>query len=173
MKDHMLRCQAEDLMKEGVETHEIEMGDSLHHIHAAQMAAFLENEHLSDVQLSVTNESGEATVLPAHKFVLAYRSPVLKTLVSGGFAESSQSTIELNVRNTEAFRAVLRYLYTDIAVLNEDIAVDCLMLANEYQLDRFKSQCEEFVVDGIDVENVAWLFGTGSSTSLPCVLSVC
>lgn len=57
------------------------------------------------------------------------------------------------------FLAMLEYIYTDHADIAEDDAVELLTLANEYSLDRLKSQCEHFIEQGLDVENAAWLLG--------------
>ena len=54
---------------------------------------------------------------------------------------------------------MLQYIYTDEVEIAPDDSVELLMAANEYGLDRLKQMCENFIEQGIDTENVAWLFG--------------
>jgi hypothetical protein len=40
------------------------------------------------------------------------------------------------------------------------------MTANYYQLERLKTMCEQYIENGVDVENVAWLYGMKSKFHL-------
>lgn len=125
---------------------------------AFQMRTFYNSAELSDVELVLQDDEGGEVRFKAHKIVLACRSPVFRTMISGRFKEGSEREISLPMHRPSAFATVLQYMYTDRADLTEDDAVEVLLMSNEYGLDQLKALCEEFIQGGIDVENVAWLF---------------
>lgn len=123
------------------------------------MKSFLNSAELSDVVLVLHDDEGGEVKFRAHKFVLAYRSEVLRSMITGHFKESSESEISLPTHRPSAFRTFLQYLYSDKADLTEEDAVEVMMMSNEYGLEALKAQCEDFIQQSIDIENVAWLFG--------------
>lgn len=74
--------------------------------------------------------------IPAHRIILASRSTYFRALLLGGFAESNEKEIALEVP-LEAFKYLLQYFYSaelSLEDLNEDTIMDILCLAHEYGL---------------------------------------
>lgn len=49
---------------------------------------------------------------PAHKVILASRSDYFRALLYGGLKESQQSEIHMKSATIEAFKGLLKYIYT-------------------------------------------------------------
>lgn len=70
------------------------------------MAQLCLSEDYSDVVFIVEQQR-----LPAHRVILAARSEYFRTLLYGGFSESTKKIIELEIP-VEAFKVLLRYIYS-------------------------------------------------------------
>jgi hypothetical protein len=87
----------------------------------AQMAALLSDPSRADVTFVVEGEK-----IKAHSVLLAARSKYFERMLCGGFAEAGSSAAgsaaQIPIQNTTpaAFRALLRYLYTDELAFSED-----------------------------------------------------
>ena len=76
-----------------------------------------------------------------------------------GMRESEESVISVQDINLPTFNKLLEFIYSD--QLNDlesaEQAIDVLVAANKYGLDRLKRLCEKFLVAMIDLENVVEL----------------
>mmetsp|Transcript_117 Transcript_117/g.255 ORF Transcript_117/g.255 Transcript_117/m.255 type:complete len:473 (+) Transcript_117:147-1565(+) len=70
------------------------------------------DEQTSDVHLLVEDASGENSLLPAHKAILAARSPVFKAMFFGSMLECRTSQVKVSTFSLDTVRALLQYLYT-------------------------------------------------------------
>jgi hypothetical protein len=139
-----------------------------------EMAAMLEDPSCSDVVFQI-----EHAQITAHKNVLASRSEYFKTMFSSAFKEgqggdgggavvasasssSSSSSfapsITIGETTPSAFKALLRYLYTDEFEFKDQDVVNVMRKAKEYQLDRLYNQTVRYCHDNICEANVVvWL----------------
>ena len=73
-----------------------------------------------------------------------------------GMRESEESVITVQDISLPTFKKLLEFIYSD--QLNElesaDQAINVLVAANKYGLDRLKRLCEKYLVALIDLENV-------------------
>ncbi|TVU50159.1 hypothetical protein EJB05_01519, partial [Eragrostis curvula] len=97
----------------------------------------------ADVTFIVSGES-----LTAHKNILAARSPVFKAEFFGQMKEKSSRCIEIKEMEAAVFKAMLRFIYTDmVPELDEKqetataMAQHLLVAADRYGLDRLKVIC--------------------------------
>ena len=92
----------------------------------AQMAALLSDPSRADVTFVVEGEK-----ITAHTVLLVARSEYFERMLCGGFAEAGSSAAgsaaQIPIQNTTpaAFRALLRYLYTDELAFSEDDVRAC------------------------------------------------
>lgn len=105
-------------------------------------------EH-SDVTFIVEGEK-----LPAHRIILAARSPYFQALF-GGLAEVAQAEIKLDVP-LEAFKASLKYAYTRCVSLNEmkeEHILDLLDLTELYGFGTLKATISTFLAKTLTLES--------------------
>jgi len=98
--------------------------------YATEMAALFEEPHFKDVTFEVDGES-----MTAHKAILATRSEHFKTF----FASSNvHVSAPVSIRDTTpaAFKALLRYMYTDELVFADADVLHVMRKAKEMKLDR-------------------------------------
>ncbi|XP_022095620.1 rho-related protein racA-like isoform X2 [Acanthaster planci] len=107
---------------------------------------FLNKQTLSDIQFKV-----EDTTVYAHKVMLTSRCGFMNGMFSGDFTESSQEEIRIEDVSLECFLALLEYLYTDHAPIEEGDAVGILVAADRYGQDRLRNLCEMYITKGVDV----------------------
>jgi speckle-type POZ protein len=114
----------------------------------------------ADVALVVSGES-----FLAHKAILASRSPVFMANFFGRVEEKrSQSVVELKAMDAAAFRAMLRFIYTDMApeALDQEtqdgnaMAQRLLAAADRYGIVKLKLICEDkLMYDGVSIDTAA------------------
>merc|ERR1712125_217966 len=74
----------------------------------ADLASMLTDPHFTDVSFKV----GGATI-SAHKAILVARSNYFHTMFLGGLKEAGQEEVEIRETTPAAFRALLKFIYTD------------------------------------------------------------
>ena len=91
-----------------------------------------------------------------HRAILASRSNFFKNMFTVGMRECEESVISVQDISLPTFQKLLEFIYSDqlTDLANVDQAIDVLVAANKYGLDRLKRLCEKFLVALIDLENV-------------------
>jgi hypothetical protein len=91
-----------------------------------------------------------------HKCILAGRCHFFANMFSLGMRESQESVITVQDIAPYTFKKLLEFIYTDQigAFQTADQAIDILVAANKYGLDRLKRLCEKYLVGMIDLDNV-------------------
>lgn len=124
-----------------------------------QFGKLLLDEEGSDVIFSVRGET-----FPAHKIVLATRSPVFKAQLYGKMKETKARCVTVEDMQPAVFKALLSYIYTDaLPVLDDyidgddysEIVKHLLVAADRYAIDRLKLLCASVLVQHLRVETVA------------------
>jgi len=116
------------------------------------LAEMVNNSFLSDIEFDV-----EGQMFKGHKVIMATRSPHFRALFLDSFKEAEDKIIPFEM-HSNSFKTLLDYMYSDTVDIPEDEAVEVMTTANEFNLDRLKTICEEFIAQGVDCENVSWLF---------------
>uniref|UniRef100_A0A0G4H6Y7 BTB domain-containing protein n=1 Tax=Chromera velia CCMP2878 TaxID=1169474 RepID=A0A0G4H6Y7_9ALVE len=97
------------------------------------MEALLNDETYSDITFVI----GDARIT-AFSGILINRSEYFQVMLTSGFAEGREARKEIPIHNTtpEAFKAILRYLYTDELEFPTKHLVDVMNKAKEISLER-------------------------------------
>ena len=146
-------------------------------VHMARMEALLDDESCSDVSFVV----GDARI-HAHSIILKTQSDYFRAMLASGFREGGggggggeepedrpakkarvsgqgAGTNDIIIGNTtpEAFKALLRYLYTDELRFADELLVDVMRKAKEISLERVYNHCMRQVAGKMSVHNaVGW-----------------
>jgi BTB/POZ domain-containing protein 1/2 len=107
---------------------------------------------LSDVTF-VVGEDAKVQSIPGHRLILSMSSPVFDAMFNGPSA-TDKTEVRLTDEKPEAFKAVLRYLYTDKPQLNKKIAMATLYSAKKYMLHELEEECEAFITENLNCRNV-------------------
>nr|XP_050027040.1 speckle-type POZ protein-like [Dermacentor andersoni] len=114
------------------------------------LAWLLESNSNADVTLRVGSET-----FPAHKGILAARSPVFRAMFESSSAEDALPEVAVTDVEPEAFAALLRFVYTGQVPEPVPKPVSLLKAADRYKLDRLKASCELTLISGLSVETAA------------------
>ncbi|XP_065223666.1 speckle-type POZ protein-like [Planococcus citri] len=118
--------------------------------------SMLKNPEFADV-VFITNGGN----FPAHKNILAARSPVFAAMFRRKDTKSGKNKkIRINVSKNmdgEVLHAMLRYIYTGICDDFEKLADKLFVAAAKYGLDGLRKICEEKLCESLSVENAARL----------------
>ncbi|TVU24176.1 hypothetical protein EJB05_26579, partial [Eragrostis curvula] len=97
---------------------------------------------------------------PAHRYILAARSPVFMAELFGSMKEKSTTSVRIEDMEARVFKALLHFIYTDSLPEideEEDVTVmsqHLLVAADRYSMERMKLICEEKLRGYIDVTTV-------------------
>merc|ERR1712107_436720 len=97
---------------------------------SVDMGRLLENTSDADVTFMVNGER-----ILAHRVILSARSQYFNIMFSSGFKEGAKkAVIEVPDTTVEAFRALIRYLYTAELALDSTNAIQVMQLAHLYDI---------------------------------------
>ncbi|TVU05013.1 hypothetical protein EJB05_48160, partial [Eragrostis curvula] len=126
----------------------------------------------TDVTFSVTGEA-----FPAHRLVLAARSPVFRAEL---FGPMSSSSIEVQDMEPEIFGFMRRFIYTDALPGDDELGsspADAMQhlfaAADRYALDRLKLMCAQKIWENVTVDNVASALALADTYNCPELKSRC
>ncbi|KAK0398386.1 hypothetical protein QR680_002568 [Steinernema hermaphroditum] len=108
------------------------------------------NEFLADVYFLVGSNRDR---IPAHKFILSTGSVVFCNMFNGHFMEHDPSSaqempaqeIELPDVETDAMRALLKFLYTDELHINAENVMCVFYAAKKYAVTTLEDECVKFL----------------------------
>ncbi|CAD7945856.1 unnamed protein product [Amoebophrya sp. A25] len=136
------------------------------------LRSIVNNPILGDVTFKV-----EGMPVYATRSHLAARSDHFRALFYGGMRETMkpEEAIEIPDISYEAFVTLLEYLYTDIIPdhLTTDTAVELLIGAERYLLQRLKALCEDLIRKGIDFDNVVPILLTAKKHRADGLKDIC
>ena len=112
------------------------------------MEKFVKNSEFSDVVLNVGNVD-----FPAHKLVLAARSPVFAAMFKHDMQERKTNVVKIQDISSKAFAVGLEFLYTGAAVKVTKFAEKLLSFSDKYQLGQLKMRCLEIMANQLSIEN--------------------
>ncbi|CAD6337622.1 unnamed protein product [Miscanthus lutarioriparius] len=121
----------------------------------------LQEKQGADVTFKVQDE-----VFPAHKIILAMRSPVFSAEFFGPVAVAAESTsqcVTIEDMHPDVFGALLHFVYTDTMPAMDELDAGerkemlrhLLVAADRYAMERLKLMCEASLCESIGVEDVA------------------
>merc|ERR1719265_1986335 len=131
----------------------------------------INNPVLSDVTFLVEGQPVYAT--RAH---LAVRSEHFRALFCGGMKESTAHNKEIVLPDVAhpVFLLLLEYVYTDrVGDFPTDLAVQLLIAAERFLLDRLKALCEDVIRKSIDVSNVVQIMMAAKSHRADGLKDIC
>uniref|UniRef100_A0A7E4W815 BTB domain-containing protein n=1 Tax=Panagrellus redivivus TaxID=6233 RepID=A0A7E4W815_PANRE len=120
------------------------------------------DEKSSDVTIIVDNVE-----IPAHSNVLAQRCQYFKAMFASGMIESTSKRVEIQETSIEAFKPVLKWIYTGTIELKSiDEALKVLRLANMYELRELQNLGSDFMKDNCTFDNVCSILNEAVLLSL-------
>ncbi|CAN6170834.1 unnamed protein product [Urochloa humidicola] len=137
----------------------------------SHLGILLDSAAGSDVSFVIGSE-----VFPAHRAVLAARSPVFKAQLLGSMAEANMASITLRDIAPATFKVMLRFIYTDELPEDEELEdglpaemlKDLLAAADRYALDRLKLLCAtKMWEDYVSVETIGATLACAETYNCP------
>ncbi|KAJ1288784.1 hypothetical protein BS78_02G114600 [Paspalum vaginatum] len=95
----------------------------------------------------------ETPAVPAHRFILASRSPVFRAMLENEMEESRSGVIKIYDVSYDVLRTFVHYMYTAEALLDEQMASDLLVLAEKYEVKQLKTYCEKLLTSKVNNDN--------------------
>jgi len=124
---------------------------------ASHLGHLLDSTLGTDVYFIVGGE-----VFPAHRAVLAARSPVFNAELFGTMADATMPSITLHDIEPAAFKVMLQFIYTDALPSDDELGdplaemmIHLLVAADRFALDRLKVICELKLCENVSAETAA------------------
>lgn len=108
------------------------------------------SERFSDVKL-LTHCGRE---IPAHKNILAAKSPAFAAMFEHEMMEKKRNVVEIPDVDHDVLREMLRFVYSGRVECVESLAGELIVAADKYRIEGLKTICERVLADNITVENV-------------------
>ncbi|CAL4979617.1 unnamed protein product [Urochloa decumbens] len=133
----------------------------------------------------VTFQVAGGDMFPAHRCVLAARSPVFRAQLFGEMKESKQTTggiiIAIEDMEAQVFSSLLRFIYTDSLMEAEEDDDDwpmehyqhLLVAADRYCLERMKLICQEKLCSHICANSVGRMLALADQHHCPGLKEAC
>ncbi|KQK12695.1 BTB/POZ and MATH domain-containing protein 2 [Brachypodium distachyon] len=136
----------------------------------------LETQECTDVIFVVQGEE-----FPAHKLVMAMRSPVFKAQLYGQMMEKDMNRIIVPEMQPFVFRVLLHFIYTDALPSLDDLDGDSmkdmikhlLLAADRYLMERLKLVCESILCKELDVKSLANMLALADQHSCTGLKDAC
>ncbi|XP_064606803.1 BTB/POZ domain-containing protein 6-B-like [Liolophura sinensis] len=110
------------------------------------------SSHLSDITFIFPNEHPIVNI-PAHKFILGIRSPVFETMFCG--ALPAGETVKIIDNTSSAFKAMIKFMYTDRSEFNSSSeAIETMQAAHKYRIPLLAEICASYMENSVTTENV-------------------
>mmetsp|Transcript_19804 Transcript_19804/g.22117 ORF Transcript_19804/g.22117 Transcript_19804/m.22117 type:complete len:102 (+) Transcript_19804:383-688(+) len=99
------------------------------------MGSLLNDELFSDITLILD----DGVEIKAHKAVLASRCEVFKVMLTSQMQEGQKNSIEIKDTQSDVFKAIISFIYTDQAEFEDlNMVVNLLIESSKYGLVRLK-----------------------------------
>ena len=136
---------------------------------AVDWRAFINNEHLSDITITV----GGRTVF-AHRVVLAARCAYFRGLFESGMRDATSHSIALDDISYPVFMVLLEYLYTDTFEMSDDaLALPLFAAADFLGVEQLKAMCIARIEADLSVENVCGALTAADKHLAPNLKETC
>ncbi|XP_064603098.1 BTB/POZ domain-containing protein 1-like [Liolophura sinensis] len=116
------------------------------------MGYLLSTERFTDVAFIFPAEDPDVR-LPAHKVILAARSPYMEALFFGRLA-TTKNEVEIPGYSYQAFHDFIKFLYTDDIKLTEENASELLRISHEYGAPQLTTECVRYLSAHLTADNV-------------------
>ncbi|KAL7079104.1 hypothetical protein ACQ4LE_001771 [Meloidogyne hapla] len=136
-----------------------------------QISSLYLNEDCSDLTLIVEDQH-----FPVHRVILAARSTYFHAMLFCGMRETNENEITLVDTPAEAFKALLKYIYTgklQLKSLKLDLVLDMLGLAHKYGFSDLEETIPEFLKSTLKNKNVCAIFTVAQHYSIECLMTTC
>lgn len=120
-----------------------------------RLHCILFKETLADVHFLVGRKE-PLDRIPGHKFVLSIGSAVFDALFNGSMA-TADDQIEIPDVEAEAFRSLLKFLYTDQVEIEPETVMATLYAAKKYSVLALERNCVDFLKRNLKPENAFML----------------
>jgi hypothetical protein len=77
----------------------------------------------------------------AHRGLLSARCEYFRCMFGAGFCEGTSTEIHIKDTTSAAFKALLKYLYTDIMEVDDAVLCDLAKLCDQYRVERLYALC--------------------------------
>ncbi|KAK8623653.1 hypothetical protein V6N13_065019 [Hibiscus sabdariffa] len=144
------------------------------------LGRLLESGKGADVKFEVDGE-----IFPAHKLVLAARSPVFRAQLFGPLKDQNTQCIIVEDMEAPVFKALLHFIYWDTLPDMEElvgstskwastlVAQHLLAAADRYALERMRLLCEAKLCEGVAINTVATTLALAEQHNCLHLKSVC
>ncbi|KAG4070294.1 hypothetical protein HA402_009857 [Bradysia odoriphaga] len=102
---------------------------------------------LADFTFEIADEK-----IPAHKFILSARSPVLGRMLSNDcYKETQQSVMKVTETSPTIFKLFLTFLYrASLSTQSKSTIMELIKLADKYDVETLKRVCEVKLIDELN-----------------------
>lgn len=123
-----------------------------------QLGNLWKSGELSDVTIEVNGE-----LFQAHKMILGARSAVFKAQLFGSMVEAQLGCIRIEDMETEVFKCVLHYIYTDTLdgdpeTISTNMAQHLLVASDRYGIEGLRKKCEGRLCKSVSLDSVLSCF---------------
>ncbi|CAL8116505.1 unnamed protein product [Orchesella dallaii] len=138
--------------------------------HKAELARDLGKLFSQSIGTDCTIVVGK-TNFKSHKFILSSRSSVFAAMFNANTIERETATVNIPDFDSEVVKGMLEYIYTGETAVMATRAQELLQIAEKYNLEGLKEDCEYAIWNSLSKENVAGVLVLAHNHNAPVLKS--
>ncbi|CAL8116511.1 unnamed protein product [Orchesella dallaii] len=115
--------------------------------------------------------SARKSSFKAHKTILSARSSVFAAMFNANMIERETATVNITDFDSEVVKGMLEYLYTGETAVMASRAQELLQIAEKYNLEELKEDCEYAIGNSLTKDNVAGVLVLAHNHNAPVLKS--
>lgn len=124
-----------------------------HSILSQNILTLIDDTEHKDVTFIVGKPNEPSKTLFAHKYILATRSDVFRSMFFNGFKEEKTDVVKIPNISFDIFMLMMEYIYSGQITITSENVMPLILAVDQYGISELRSKCYEFLVMKLNTQS--------------------